>query len=1699
MSGDLKEQSNPFSTGGGGVNFETRIQASFILALLAGISIPGLPVSTKARELKFQAKYDGAKTDDFVVIADNAAGKDSKLFAQIKHAITIGAQDSMFAEVIKSAWEDFKVERLNDRPFAIALITGPLPKKDVSNTLPVLEWARYSATAEEFIKKTHTEGFTSKEKLEKLEAFKIQLMSANGDQDLTNDELWEFLRVFYCLSYDLDSSSSIVGNMMGALIRCHSQESPHLVVARLFTCAQEFNQSAGTLTAKSAPQDLIDLFQRSVSLGFEEDIKKLRERGDHIFNGISTTIGGIHIKREEDVVALEDALQSSEFVFVTGERGAGKSGVVKDFISTRLDDLAAFYLRAEDLDKSHLNDVFTAIGMKSTLGELTGQLSLVANKVLVIESAEKILELNYQAAFVDLLNFIKGQGGWKVIATGRDYSYQKIAFNYLQLSQISFSTINVGGFSASQLDELYSQAPVLKPLAENESLSAIIKIPFFTDLAMRAISNGAIFSGADTESEFRHVVWNTVISNDADRRGGLHTRRKLTFIGIAKKRAKEMLFGVHERDFDPEAVSALEADHLIFKDKRAFISPSHDVLEDWALEEFVNEEYCLSTGNPSVFLAAIGSEPAINRGYRLWLQRKLNSDGDELSDFVDQILSDPSIENYWKDETITAILQGDNPGAFLNELKAILLKDNNELLLRFMFVLKITCQRPWNGLGAHLSKNSNGPVDVLILQPYGNGWAALLNFVYEVRDQLATSCLPSVMETVSAWGEGLNVQDDLPEEARVAGLLALHLLEPVKNAYRQEGLRRKILDVILKASPVIRKEFDLLVGRDVFVPKKNPHRLAYVKELCHLILQGPNVIALCKHSPELVIKLARYEWFKEVKPDEFGSRYRMDVEASFGLDTERSFASASGLKGPFKYLLLFHPRLGLDFIIELCNWAVDAFSKTSRAVEENDSSFFNLPNEIALTTVKIQLNDESVIECFSSFQLWSGYRGFTTLPSILQSALMALENWLINYVERSDGDNQIEWIYNYILKSSNSVLPAGVLASIATAFPGKVAGAALPLLRSSEFYALDLRRQSQEQLRGGFFGDPFNNDPWSKLYAQERAEASKRPWRNHSLERVLVVFQLDEMLRDDALKIVDDLKAQALHSQNENLRFTLHRVDSGNFSLVNDKESQTLYLRNEAELPQDLKAVTESFARQQQYDFRIQNLYVWARKYWDDGDLDQARYSTCIEALAESRLLVSVLQDEAVDIRFRQMAVGAIRTTAALCVRDELENLEDDDLHWVVNVILETVIESADAFDSLAASDATDSYGAVACAFVLSKFFNIDLTTEIVVALKFHMACALTHPNFHVRVSAARGISRYLWVVLPDFASHCLQGAMAYGNFEIKEVYSRHYLRYQGDAERELEKLREKIMSFRTDFSEGRVSDSLAVKSVDECPLDVVHLPMLMLPIGTCEAEHQHLLSKVVGIVYDHQYKEYDQENEVRLNSDSVKAIQDCLVAHVVHSRQFEFKPLRDLLILGCSRAPTFTHLVKLSFDVEMEKSSDFDAIWALWQVLEPGLETIAKTDVSSRYSGRESDLNRLLRSMLYLGFTDNGHPSNKICLELGKNYLLNFARKNGQNSHVFESLCSLMYRYPEMFFAEGINVAAEKYEKDPDIINMQMNTTYYLEMTIAKYLQVVNRGPLPRKIHKSFLSLLTGVVETGSARAYYLRDNLVSARRIAV
>ncbi|EIJ5075173.1 hypothetical protein LJH13_004297, partial [Salmonella enterica] len=264
-------------------------------------------------------------------------------------------------------------------------------------------------------------------------------------------------------------------------------------------------------------------------------------------------------------------------------------------------------MRTEDLDKSHLNDVFTALGMSCSLAEIAGEFSLLKEKILIIESVEKVLELTYQNAFIDLLHFIKNQDGWTVIATGRDYATQQLIFNYLQPSGIDYCNVEIKALEYQQVSEICHKIPELEKLIENKRLTDLLKVPFFIDVAVRALKNGAQFHTEGTERDFREIIWSSVIAKETDRRGGMPAKRKRTFIDIAKQRAKKMVVGILDDAFDPEIIAKLEEDNLIQRhEKLNLISPSHDVLEDWALDIFIDNEYVENFLVPNKFFEQIG-------------------------------------------------------------------------------------------------------------------------------------------------------------------------------------------------------------------------------------------------------------------------------------------------------------------------------------------------------------------------------------------------------------------------------------------------------------------------------------------------------------------------------------------------------------------------------------------------------------------------------------------------------------------------------------------------------------------------------------------------------------------------------------------------------------------------------------------------------------------------------------------------------------------------------------------------------------------------------------------------------------------------------------------------------------------------------------------------------------------------------------
>lgn len=260
MATEAKEISNPFSTGGGGTHFEADVQASFLVLMLTKGYIPCLynKIITKIR---FQGKFEGYNIDDMIIFSEDIlTNKESKLLAQIKHSITISENNKTFQDVIKAAWDDFnskKFVRNNDK---LALITGPLSITDIEDVRTILEWSRNCENYQEFFLKVEMVNFSSDGKRNKLKAFKENLKKANNDLDVSQTDLFDFLRHFYLLGYDLDIKSGIVLSLLFSLIGQYTNDRVIEIWTLLVNEAKHSNKNAGVITRETLPENILSVF-----------------------------------------------------------------------------------------------------------------------------------------------------------------------------------------------------------------------------------------------------------------------------------------------------------------------------------------------------------------------------------------------------------------------------------------------------------------------------------------------------------------------------------------------------------------------------------------------------------------------------------------------------------------------------------------------------------------------------------------------------------------------------------------------------------------------------------------------------------------------------------------------------------------------------------------------------------------------------------------------------------------------------------------------------------------------------------------------------------------------------------------------------------------------------------------------------------------------------------------------------------------------------------------------------------------------------------------------------------------------------------------------------------------------------------------------------------------------------------------------
>ena len=89
----------------------------------------------------------------------------------------------------------------------------------------IYDQANGASDAIDFADRISRPGYSNDTNRKKLNAIKALLKKANNNQDVTDEQLWEFCKVFTILVFDLDYESSVNEFLIYALIASNCKEN----------------------------------------------------------------------------------------------------------------------------------------------------------------------------------------------------------------------------------------------------------------------------------------------------------------------------------------------------------------------------------------------------------------------------------------------------------------------------------------------------------------------------------------------------------------------------------------------------------------------------------------------------------------------------------------------------------------------------------------------------------------------------------------------------------------------------------------------------------------------------------------------------------------------------------------------------------------------------------------------------------------------------------------------------------------------------------------------------------------------------------------------------------------------------------------------------------------------------------------------------------------------------------------------------------------------------------------------------------------------------------------------------------------------------------------------------------------------------------------------------------------------------------
>jgi len=1681
---------SPVSTGGGGTFFEQHVDALFLALLLVRAPLPVLK-DCQIEEVHLQAEHLGWKTDDILVVGVRADDRRRRLAAQVKRQFTISKEDKTCTKAFGDFWTDFKdseFDPVNDR-FALITLRGTNVLLQGFNSL--LDCARASSDAADFMRRLEVDGLLSKTARGYATTIRRILEDADNAAP-TDDEFWRFLSVLHVVSFDLNTATAQTEAWIKALLAASANEGDVLVAAQ--ASWRELLELVGAGMPAAASYRYTDLPEGlrnrhgPIDTRSAQIVRALSAHSAVTLNGIKTTIGPTtEIARDALTNQVLEAMSENQVVLISGPAGLGKSAVAKGCVQLLGENLYCMAFRAEEFAASHIDQTLQQAQVPANGAELLGILAGQGRKLVLVESVERLLEASVRDAFADLLNLALRDRSLGLLMTCRDYSLETVSSALLGQTGLGFKVIEVPPLSDEELDQVVAAVPALANALKHEDLKRLLRSPYLLDKAAQMDWSGT--EGFPTnEREFRRRCWGEVIRRNATAAGGMPQRRERVFEEVALRRARQLRPFVAIEDLDASALEALRNDGLIVTSPEAssMAAPGHDVLEDWAIIQWLGQRWVLHEKAAGPLAEDVGGYPAVRRAYRKWLSELLRGQTEAATDFVLSVFRDRALPAYFRDDTLVCTLQSPSAREFLERHRETLFEDDGRLLVRVIHLMRVACKTtPW-----WLHDAAQVPSQLLVAS--GEAWPAVLELVLAGLDQLVPEHTPILLGLIEDFASSIDWREPEPKGFEQAAKIGFGLLGHL-DSYRMDDMRKRTLKVIAKVPRGDANAFEKLVDRAV----ADEHRDRLADEVSEILLGGIDGWTACRYFPEEIIRLTKSKLLlheEDLYRDDWRRGGSIDIEPVFGIQEHTHFDSfpASSIRGVFLPLLRHHPQRAIDFIIELLNHAGTWYGEQRWPYDRLESAY----------QVTIEVPGEAPVTQWANPRLWGLYRGHSVGPYVLQTALMALEAWLLDVCELEGVDLEF-WLLK-ILRESNNVMATAVVASVCNAHPEKAGRAALALLSSRELIGMDRARLVQERGHPALSG-MFPSFGINQIYEDERKKSDALPHRGHDLEALAVKLQLTAG-REAVFALIDRHRAALppVEEQSEEhrlWRLALHRMDVRGFRPVEEPASESTdegtpdgeepqerrILLGPGKIEADVQEVIDRHAPIAAQQERELSLLNWGRAAWEGRESSHLDICDWETFLARARARDTEPEPE----DFMRGGPGMI---AAVCARDHWDEMSPEDRDWCIEKLVREIERECDSEDDMI----RHSRGALQpdrhAAYVLPSLLGRHVSKTQTVRIKEGIAKALTHAAEEVVIYAAEGIGTYSTGQLRSFSGGCI-GAIAARACLISDRLAEERDKPYQEQLHAAEILREVVPAVRAAIIDQNRDPETELGRLDLDDWPGRQAAGMILQILGYQADsdlairfHRRIASSIV--------EDWDEELEDRSRRGDrdhgfIHEFFQRLARFVLKLEAEQARHVCEPFLAAVARHPREVMDFIRDLVIEEDRCGGKSPFWAIWQAFADAICAAPWIDrLDSRYgSGKE------LVGAIFLGGYWKENVRHWRRLE-GQGYRVDeLAARFRGSAAVFDAYCQFLHDIGETSMPRAFVILADSLAVgDPVAMLAERNTVFLLESLLRRYVYAEpHRLKSDPSVRTAVLALLDHLVEAGSSAGYRMRDDFVT------